>query len=448
GNKDINIPVRYKGDLPVRIGSRTETCIVREALDTIVPTWIIDNYHYFGRSSVYGHNDDTERFAFFSLAIYEIIRTFELCFDIIHLNDWHTAPISMLIRENEKSFPVLSDISIIYTIHNLEYQGISSCNIFNLFGIKEVTFKTDKVEYFGCFNAMKAGISYSDIITSVSKTSAIQMLTRKYGFGLEGILRARKNVLRGVVNGINTDIWNSEKDDAIYFKFDRDTLEYKKKNKEMLQNELGLEKCDKPVFCAISRLVPNKGLDLLEGAVSAIVNDGGQFVLLGSGDKFYENSFLMLQERYPGSVSVNLEFNTRKARRIYAGSDILLMPSRYEPCGLTQLIAMRYGTIPLVHKTGGLADTVIDETRNKGSGNGFSFSKYSLDNFISCIKKAHKYYQNKDEWTNLMKRAMDYDSSWDVSAKQYILLYNEAIEKNIERKRKGRKSVIEKKRKN
>jgi len=434
GNKDIKIPARYKTDFPVRMGSRTETCIVREAAESKVPIWIIDNYHYFGRSGIYGHSDDPERFAFFCLAVFEYIKTFEPNFDIVHLNDWHTAPLAMLIRENEKKTPSLSDISIVYTIHNLEYQGISPWDIFTLFGVSGDVFTADKVEFFGSFNAMKAGINYADIITSVSKTSAIQMQTAEFGFGLEGVLKNRRDSLRGVVNGINPNVWNPENDEAIYVRYNRETLHNKKQNKTGLQKELGLEICDKPVCCVVSRLVANKGLDLLEGAVPDIIREGGQFVLLGSGDKFYEETFLMLKKRFPGSVSVNIEFNSQKARRIYAGSDILLMPSRYEPCGLTQLIAMRYGTIPVVHKTGGLADTVTDEISNKGSGNGFVFSKYSLDTFTDLIRKVFSYYRNREDWTNLMLRAMSRDSSWDAPAGEYLEIYGEAVEKNKRRK--------------
>lgn len=445
GNTEINVPTVYKGDFPVKMGYRTETGILREVTDSQIPVWIIDNYHYLGRPGVYGHQDDPERFAFFCRAVYEIIRKFELKIDILHLNDWHTAPIAMLLRENEREFPVLSQTAIVYTIHNLEYQGISGRNIFSLFGVKDIVFKTDKVEYYGCFNAMKSGINYADIINSVSKTSARQMLTEKYGFGLEGVLKTRKEDLYGVVNGINIDIWNPETDKDIYTPYNRNNLQGKKENKIKLQKELGLEVSEKPIFSVVSRLVSNKGLDLMEGAANAIVKEGGQFVLLGRGEKFYENAFLRLMERFPGSVSIKLEFNNQLARRIYAGSDIFLMPSRYEPCGLSQLIAMRYGTVPLVHRTGGLADTVTDVGKSKVNGNGFSFSKYSLDSLLRCIKRAFALYNNPEEWKKLILRAMSRDSSWELSAKEYIKLYKKAMEINIKRKEKGRKRCIEKK---
>jgi len=445
GNPDINAQAIYKGDFPVKMGYRTETGILREVSGSPVPVWVIDNYHYLGRSGVYGHHDDPERFAFFCRAVYEMMRKFELKTDILHLNDWHTAPIAMLIRENEREYPPLSQTAIVYTIHNLEYQGISGRNIFDLFGVKDVVFKTDKVEYYGCFNAMKSGINYADVINSVSKTSAQQMLTDTYGFGLDGVLRVRKDYLYGILNGINTDIWNPETDKEIYTPYNKHNLDGKKENKKKLQKELGLRVSDKPIFSVVSRLVPNKGLDLMEEAANAIVKEGGQFVLLGRGEKFYENAFLGLMEKFPGSVAVRLEFNNQLARRIYAGSDVFLMPSRHEPCGISQLIAMRYGTVPLVHRTGGLADTVTDVGRSKVNSNGFHFTEYSSGSLIRCIKRVFTLYRKPDEWQKLVFRAMSRDSSWETSAREYLKLYKKAMEINKKRKETGRKRFIEKK---
>ncbi len=440
-NKDIDVPTLYKGDFPVNLGWRYETCIVREVINAPVSTYLVDNYHYFGRSGVYGHRDDPERFAFFCLSVFEMLQRFDFKPDILHLNDWHTAPLAMLLRENEREHPELSDIAALYTIHSLEYQGISGRNIFSMFGIKDVVFKSDKVEYFGCFNAMKAGLHYADVINGVSKTFAQQMLTREYGFGLEGVLQIRKAVLRGVVNGINTAAWNPETDPMLYMSYHKGDMEGKKENKSRLQKDLGLKQSDVPLFSVVSRLVPNKGLDLIEGAAEAILKEGGQFILLGSGEKFYENAFLRLKDRYPDSASINLEFSNEKAHRIYAASDVFLMPSRYEPCGLSQLIAMRYGAIPLVHKTGGLADTVSDEGKNEGEGTGFTFSTYSLDALLRSLKKVLRLYRDSEAWGLLVQRAMNRDSSWENSAKEYLTLYQEAQEQNQKRKNKGRRTL-------
>ena len=241
------------------------------------------------------------------------------------------------------------------------------------------------------------------------------------------------------INGIDTTTWNPETDPLLYATYHREDMSGKKENKARLQKDLGLKQSDVPLFSVVSRLVPNKGLDLMEGAAEAILKEGGQFVLLGNGEKFYENVFLRLMERYPESVSINLEFNNEKAHRIYGASDVFLMPSRYEPCGLSQLIAMRYGAIPLVHKTGGLADTVIDEDKNEGKGTGFTFSTYSLDALLRPLKKVLRLYQDPDAWRLLVNRAMSRDSSWNNSAKEYLTLYKDAREENNKRKNNGRK---------
>ncbi len=444
-NKDMKAAASYKGDFAVNMGWRNETCIVREALNVPVPVYLVDNYHYFGRSGVYGHQDDAERFAFFCLAVYEMMRHFEMYPDVVHLNDWHTAPLAMLLREHEREQARLSDIAVLYTIHNLEYQGISGRNVFKLFCMKDVVFKVDKVEYFGCFNAMKAGIHYSDIINGVSKTYARQMLTHECGFGLEGVLQTRNDAVRGVVNGINTANWNPETDSALYVNYNKESFRRKKENKIKLQEDLGLEVSDVPLFAVVSRLVPNKGLDLILDAARAVLKGGGQFVLLGSGEKYYENTFLKLMENRPDAVSVQLEFNDEKARRIYAASDVFLMPSRFEPCGLSQLIAMRYGSIPFVHKTGGLADTVIDEATNEGRGTGFAFEPYSAEALLTVMEKVLKCYRNQEEWNRLVYRAMDRDSSWEEPTKEYISLYHEAVEENRKRKTKKGRAILEKK---
>ena len=440
-NKDIAAPTAYLGDFPVNMGWRNETCIVREVLNTSVKTYLIDNYHFFGRAGVYGHRDDTERFAFLCLSVLEMLQRFDYKPDILHLNDWHTAPLAMLLRENEREHPEFSDISILYTVHSLEYQGVSGRNVFTLFGVKDIVFKVDKVEYFGCFNAMKAGLNYADLINGVSKTFTQQMLTKQYGFGLEGVLQNKKSQLRGVLNGINTEIWDPQNDPLIFAPYSKEKLEGKRENKARLQKILGLKPSTKPIFAVVSRLVPNKGLDLMEGAAETILREGGQFVLLGSGEKFYENAFLRLMQRYPDMASINLEFNNELAHRIYAGSDIFLMPSRYEPCGLSQLIAMRYGCIPLVHKTGGLADTVKDEGRYEGHGTGFTFNTYSLEALLRALKKLQRVYDSPEAWNRLMQRAMSGVPSWETSATEYVALYKEAREENRKRKTKGRKNL-------
>lgn len=441
GNKRIVAKTQYITDFPVEMGWRKETCILRQIIDAPVDTYIIDNYQYFDREEVYGHIDDAERFAFFSNAMLQLILRMDSKPDLLHLNDWHTAPIAMLMRENEQKYPVLSETSILYTIHNLEYQGISGKDVFRLFSVNDSAFSVEKTEYYGSFNAMKAGINYADLISTVSKTFSKDILTPEYGYGLDGVIRDRATIIKGVTNGIDINNWNPEADKAIYFNFSRTNPAAKKNNKTRLKKELGLDNIsskDAPLFSVIGRLVPNKGIDIMPPAFEAILKNGGQLIILGSGDKHYEGIFTELTRKYPGQVSVNIEFDANKARRIFAGSDFLLMPSKYEPCGISQLIAMRYGTIPIVRRVGGLAETVIDESKYKGQGTGFSFVGYSEEAFKRSINKAMRVYHDKKAWPGLVKRAMNADFSWDKAASEYLCLYKETNEMNDQRKSEGR----------
>lgn len=416
------------GDFPVAMGAKNETCIVRSVRGAKVPTFLADNYNYFGRPGIYGHADDSERFAFFCLAVYQMLLRFDFKPDIIHLNDWHTAPLAMLVRENDKEHPQLSSVSILYTIHNMAYQGVCDRRVFSLFGLKDVVFQMDKVEYYGCFNPMKAGLNYADWINTVSPRYARQILKAEESFGLEGVLEKRKDRLSGIINGIDSVFWSPETDPLLYAPYTSEALEGKKNNKAALKEELGLTPGDKPLFGMVTRLVNHKGLDILESGIEAILKEGGQFVLLGNGEKYYEYALRRLEERNPGSVAIILEFNTEKAHRIYAACDMFLMPSKTEPCGIAQLIAMTYGAVPVVHKTGGLADTVEDYGQDPDRGTGFVFSTYTSEAFIRAIRRSLRLYEkNRAGWEALIKRAMARDSSWKASAAEYLSLYRKLI---------------------
>lgn len=447
GNNSITAQTQYKDDFPVEMGWRKEACILRQVINAPVDTYIIDNYHYFDRKDVYGHNDDAERFAFFTKAVFQMILRMDSKPDVLHLNDWHTAPLAMLIRENEHNFPELSDISILYTIHNLEYQGISGKDIFRLFSVRDSVFVVDKVEYYDLFNAMKTGINYADVITTVSKTFSKDILTPEFGFGLDGVLRNRTDFIKGVTNGLDICNWDPETDKAIYFNYSKSNPSAKKKNKTELKKELGLDNAamtDAPLFSVISRLACNKGIDIMPSAFENILKNGYQLIILGSGEKYYERIFTEFAQKYPGQVSVNIEFDADKARRIFAGSDFLLMPSRYEPCGISQLIAMRYGTIPIVHRVGGLAETVIDEFKYSEQGTGFSFVSYSEEAFKRAINKAMRIYNDNKAWAGIIKRAMNTDFSWDGAAAEYLSSYKDAKIINDKRKNGGRVKIEEK----
>lgn len=433
--QDIDVPSRYITDFPVRMGSREETCIVKEAANTPVKTLLIENSRYFGRPAVYGYSDDPERFAFFCLAVFTMLRNPDYKPDIIHLNDWHTAPIAMLIRENEEKNEFHLKCALVFTVHSLAYQGVSGFDIFKVYNVTDAAFEPGKVEYYGGFNAMKAGIHYADKITTVSETGVLDMMTKEFGFGLEGFIADRKDLIRGIVNGIDYKKWNPESDIALFQQYSIETLDIKRENKERLQSELGLSHGEMPLFGVVSRLSDIKGIDILLPAVEQIAKDGSQIIVLGKGELYFEQALKRFQENYPENVVVRLAFDGELARRIYAASDIFLMPSRYEPCGLSQMIAMRYGAIPIVHKVGGLSDTVLDETANKGAGTGFTFEAYSSKALVRTIKKCVKLYMtDKVKWEELVKRAMTHDFSWEKSAAAYMEVYQDAIKARKERK--------------
>jgi starch synthase len=426
--QDIHVPGRYLTDYPVPMGYKTETCIVREAEGTRLQTYLIDSYRFFGRPGVYGHYDDSERFTFFCLALFELLKRMDFIPDIIHLNDWHTAPLAMLIRERSAECPRLHNTAVLYTIHNLEYQGICGKEIFYMCGVRDSAFTSEKVEYYGLFNPMKAGLVYADVLSSVSPAYCREMTTESRGFGLQGVVAKRFDALRGILNGIDTAAWNPETDPEIYRNYSVDTLTDKHENRFRLQEELGLVAGESPLCGVVMRLTYQKGAGLLIDSAESILRQGGQLVVLGSGEGGYEHALMELSRKYAGRFAAVIGFDARLARRIYAAADIFLMPSRIEPCGIAQLIAMRYGAVPFVHHTGGLADTVVDEISCKGSGTGFTFLDFSLQSFIVALKKVLSMYRRDPKgWEALVKRCMKRDSSWDESALLYLKLYEEAV---------------------
>jgi starch synthase len=286
-------------------------------------------------------------------------------------------------------------------------------------------------EYWGKVNLLKAGIVYADIVNTVSKTYAEEIQTTDdYGYGLEGVLRDRRSVLFGVVNGVDYELWSPERDTLIAKKFDADTLDEKEADKQklLLVSKLGKDRLDKPLIGVISRLAPQKGFDLIEEIAEELFALDFTFVLLGTGDKVYHKLFEDLQTKHPDRTKVNLAFDNTLAHQIEAGADMFLMPSRYEPCGLNQLYSLKYGTVPVARKTGGLADTIIDETTNKGKGTGFLFEEYEGEALLKCVQDALAFYRNKRSWKSLMKRGMKKDFSWKKSAKEYLALYARTLE--------------------
>ena len=437
--KKVIEELEYVTDFPVVLDWRKETCIIKKSsinfkvksIKKDVIVYFVDNYHYFDREHMYCYFDEAERFAFFDKAVLEMLPIIDFKPDVIHCNDWQSGPISMLLKEKYSDKPFYSKISTLYTIHNLQYQGNYPKDTLKYFNLEESYFSPEKLEFYGTISFTKAGLNYVDIINTVSDVYAQEIQTEEYGEKFEGLLKQRSKDLYGVVNGISYHEFDPYTDSRIFKNYDVKTISGKKDNKIELQKEMGLPINNFPVIGLISRLVNQKGLDLIEDAIEEIMKKDMQFILLGAGDEYYESFFKNLKSKYPEKFSAYIGFNTELAQRIYAGSDFFLMPSKFEPCGLGQLISLRYGTIPIVCATGGLADTIKDFDPMSKEGNGFSFQKYSSKELIKTITRAIDFYKNDPkDWLKLVIKAMKEDFSWDRSAEKYIEIYHKAIEKN------------------
>lgn len=392
-------------------------------LDADVPTYMIENDYYFGRDGLYGYGDDYERFAFFSKAAVEFLGVVGFKPDIIHFNDWQTGLGPVYLNDMYKKFLFYADIKTLYTIHNLQYQGVFGRDILNLVDLNDGYFCGGQLEFYGNVSYMKAGLQYADHISTVSDTYANEIQTSAFGYGLDGTLRHRSNVLSGILNGIDYDANNPETDKRLFCNFNSESLENKQKNKTELQQMLNLPvRASVPMFTIISRLVDQKGLDLIAHSIDELMAKDIQLVVLGTGDGRYEHLFRYMSHRYPDKVSANILFNEDLAQKIYAAGDLFLMPSLFEPCGLGQLIAMRYGTAPVVRKTGGLADTVTHYNSETKEGNGFVFEDYLASGLMWAVNQALDTYYSGD-WDTVVKNAMACDFSWKKSAERYIKLY-------------------------
>lgn len=351
--------------------------------------------------------------------------------DIIHCNDWQTGPLSMMLEENYKLYDFYQDIKTVYTIHNLRYQGVFGREILeDVLALDAKHWVTGVVKHNDCVNYMKMGINMSDIVTTVSETYAEEIKTPYFGEGLDYALRMNGDDLYGIVNGLDYEDYNPATDDAIYANYDQDDLAGKVENKLQLQAAMNLpQNKEVAVIGLVTRLVDQKGLDLITHIIDDLVEeDNLQFIMLGTGAAEYEEIFAELGARYPNKVAANIMYDAELARKIYAGSDLFLMPSQYEPCGLGQLISLRYGTIPVVRETGGLNDTIQSYNEETGEGNGFSFTNYNAHDLLYTIRRAlHFYYDQPQVWTKLVTKAMQEDYSWQQSAEEYLDLYNKLV---------------------
>ena len=430
--------IRLK-EIPVPVGNGIEVANVKSSFITNlkdkVQVYFLDNPKYFGRDGIYqspssktDYKDNDERFIFFARGALETLKRLGWQPDIIHCNDWQTGLIPAYVKTVYADDDFFRSVKTIFTIHNLGYQGAYHAESFAKSGLPSEAFKPDGVEAYGKFNFLKTGIYYADVVTTVSKKYAQEICeSEDAGAGLNGLLQHRRKELHGILNGIDYQIWNPATDSIIYRKYDAKSLDAKVDNKRALSERFQLPFGETiPIIGSISRLVDQKGFDLVLETLEEILKMNVQYILLGDGDKKTEKKFEAFQKKYPKQVGMFFGFDNELAHLVEAGSDMFLMPSRYEPCGLNQMYSMRYGTIPIVRATGGLDDTVEDYAGN-GKGTGFKFEKYDGKELLKAVQRAVKTFQQQEEWKKLMRNGMLKDFSWEHSAREYVTLYRELV---------------------
>jgi len=433
--KYASIPEEYKSrmrlvaELEVPVGWRMKYCGVWELAHEGVTYCFLDNEQYFNREGLYGYGDDGERFAYFSRAVLEMLRHIDYTPDMIHSHDWHAGMVGALLDKHYRHDGRYRDIRTVFTIHNLQFQGVFPYEVLgDLLGLDHEHFASGKVEYHGCVNYLKAGLVYADRVTTVSGTYAEEIRSPEYGHGLDGELRFLGSKLSGIVNGIDEKSYNPAKDPHLFVNY-RSNPAKKAMNKLALQRTLGLpEREEVPMIGLVSRMTAQKGFDLIEDGLPGLLEqDDIQVVLLGAGDRHYEQLLCEYAARFPNKLAVQLKFDEGLARRIYAASDLFLMPSRFEPCGISQLLAMRYGALPIVRETGGLKDTVQPYNEYTGEGNGFSFGPYSTQDMLHTVRLALAYYSLPEHWKIITRNALAGDYSWKQSATAYMELYESIV---------------------
>lgn len=415
--------------LYIPLGWRRKYCGVFSLERDGVTYYFVDNEYYFGDPYLYKWND-LERFAFYDKACLEILRQLDFKPDVIHCHDWQAGMIPALLHAYYVRDDFYRGIKTVFTIHNLRYQGLYSMDVVaDFYSLDRSYFTDDKLEFHGCANLLKGGIVYADYVTTVSPTYAEEIKTPLGGEQLDGLLAARGQSLYGIINGIDIDVYDPAKDPYLFANYtSRNMVSKKKENKMRLQEELGLSvDGDKPMIAMVSRLVDQKGFDLVAEVLGRLMEKDIQMVILGTGDTKYEEMFRQTAWYHNQKCSANITFSNELAHKIYAGADIFLMPSLFEPCGLSQMIAMRYGTIPVVRETGGLKDSVQPFNEFTGEGNGFSFAPYQAHDMLHTIELALRFYYEKETWHPLIRRAMKTDFSWKNSAEQYSAMYADLL---------------------
>lgn len=418
--------MKFITSIMVPVSWRRQYCGIYEAKAGGVIYYLIDNEYYFKRNTFYGHYDDGERFAFFSRAVLEILPYIDFKPDIIHCNDWQTALVPVYYSTYFANREGYTGIKTVFTIHNIQYQGKYGREILgDVFGLGEE--HASLLDFGGCVNLMKGGIECANKVTTVSNTYAGEILDPWFSHGLDPILKERSSKLSGILNGIDVINYDPETDKDIFYNYSAKDYSAKANNKAALQELFGLPvKADTPVMGIVSRLVAHKGLDLVKRIMWELLETTDlQLAVLGSGDWEYESFFKELAAAFPEKVGLRIGFIPDLARKIYAGCDLFLMPSKSEPCGLSQMVALRYGTVPIVRETGGLKDTITDS--GDGKGNGFTFKSYDAYDMLDAIRRSLAAYADKDGWQKLVERALKCDNSWGRSAREYIKLYEELM---------------------
>lgn len=412
----------------VYVGWRKQYCGVKYLKKNDIDYYFLDNLYYFNRPELYGYYDDGERFAFFQQAVIELMEKIDFIPDVMHLNDYHTSFIPFLLKEKYRWIDRFSQIHTVLTIHNIEFQGQYDREVLpDLFGIGCERYDDGTIRFNDCVNFMKAGILYADRVTTVSPSYAEEIKTSDFGAGLDVILRMESGKLHGILNGIDYDSFDPSSDPAIYANYDKNHLENKLENKVQLQKNLDLPvRPEVPMIGIVSRLTFQKGFHLLLKEMENLMQFDVQLVLIGTGDPNFENQFSQFGQKYPDKTSIHIAFDVTLAQKVYAGVDMFLMPSAFEPCGLSQMISMRYGTLPIVHEIGGLRDTVQPYNPITNEGTGFGFGIFEPFYLMNALKQAIDLYQNhQDIWQKLMLQAMTRDFSWNKSSQKYLELYKQ-----------------------
>ena len=437
GIEEKEFPITYGGlRISCPISQRIVDAEIAETHYNGIPVYLVEKDEYYYRDNLYStqdgdYIDNAERFIFFSKAIIEATKVTGFVPQIIHCNDWETALVPVFLKALHRQDPLLSRIATLLTIHNLGYQGLFWHLDWHLLNLPWEYFTPSSLEFYGKINFLKGGIVFTDVLNTVSRKYSEEIQTPEFGSGLDGILRTRKDDLYGIVNGIDYDDWNPQKDPHIPAPFDADHLDKKAVSKAGLQRAFGLPVDDGiPVISSISRLADQKGFDLVSEGFEKLLSHNIQYILLGTGERKYHELFTELARKHPRALSVKITYDNRLAHLIEAGSDMFLMPSQYEPCGLNQLYSLKYGTVPIVRAVGGLDDTICDDPSKPEEQTGFKFDEYSVDAMLAALERALTAYRSRNGWLSLMKRCMAQDFSWEKSAEAYKALYERAIQRH------------------